>query len=73
MCVVGVVLFAYFVWPTRHIYTHSQTGILVRIDRFTHKTEFFSLTEGWIDPGEAAREKRAKPPNSFLDELNKQR
>lgn len=41
-----LILFAIFVWPTRYVYTHMNVGdgasLLIRIDRFTGKTEWFN-------------------------------
>ena len=47
--IVGVALFAVYVWPTRYIYGSEKTGEythVVRIDRFSDRVWFLS-PEGW--------------------------
>ena len=48
---IGLLLFGYFVYPTRYRYDHIKIGqndLPMRTDRVTGKTEVFMMT-GWID------------------------
>jgi hypothetical protein len=49
-----LILFAVFIWPTRYMYTHMSlergVSLLVRVDRFTGKAEWFdpnTVHGGW--------------------------
>ena len=55
--ILAVAMFALFVWPSRFRYTHTSyngSPILVRIDRLTGNTEYFSPSHGWVDPEKEA-------------------
>jgi hypothetical protein len=45
ICLAGLLSVAVFIWPTRYMYTHMSlengVSLLVRVDRFTGKTEWF--------------------------------
>jgi len=39
----GIVLFAYFVWPTPWIYFCSGDGTMIRVNRFTHVVAHWNI------------------------------
>lgn len=34
-------------WPGKYHYYNTHTGILVRVNRFTSQTEFYTTNKGW--------------------------